>query len=324
MVPLAHRKMIMKQNSYDYCMQLLQNARVMTKEFPPYVRGMGPNAEYWESAQGSKPSSDAIKKFIDLLDEARIEFLSALPKDIEKLNELLAGLKEIQELQGHISFHPGKERELRSAVRKINFQADQFGVPMKDRVSSIQSKIRLDINPSTTDVEYLIFKAEIKRIAQELLAVKKNFGGENIKSAFNNLFSVAQPNQILEVSVEKKKCNDNATTGVGNTKEEAIADAKSRIPIGSNITATKLVEPVNEGMEAVSAFAEKDARKMAAEKMPENATIKKIECIEPSRKGILGIGRRDGQWKVFWRQKAKVSVSFNSSVEIEARFVPGE
>lgn len=133
----------MSQISYDSCVQLLQNAKEMTRRFPPFVRGMGPEAAYWEGVPTSKPSATTVKQFIELLADAKTAFLIALPDKETRAKDLLNGFQELQALQGHIKCHPAKASELRSTVRQLVYYANQLAVPMRDRVSFIQGRSAL-------------------------------------------------------------------------------------------------------------------------------------------------------------------------------------
>lgn len=170
-------------------------------------------------------------------------------------------------------------------------------------------------------MEYLIFQAEIKRIAREVLAVTKTFAGTGPAAAFANLFRVVSPDRVVAVTTREKN-NPEETIGTGDSKEAAIADAESKVPVGANITSTELIHEAKEGTESVTAFAENNARRIAAQRIPKEATINKVDCIAPSRKGVLGFGRREGRWRASWKQPVKVAVFSDSLVHIEVQFIP--
>jgi hypothetical protein len=282
---------------------------------------MVPKAAYWEGVPISKPSATTVKRFIELLDDAKTAFLTALPDDEARAKDLLTGFQELQALQSHIKLHPARESELRSTVSQLVYYANQFAVPPGDRVSFIQGKIRLEISPGIGDVEYFIFQAEIRRIAREMLAVTRAFAGQSLASAFATLFQVVSPDQVVAVTT-RERCDPEEVTGTGDTKEAATADAKSKVPLGANIVSTILVNEARNGTDSITAFTESDARRIAAERMPEETTINRVECITPIRKGVLGIGRREGKWEVSWKQPVKVAVSYDSPVYITVQFVP--
>ena len=66
--------------------------------------------------------------------------------------------------------HPKQLQELRSAIRQLMFYADQMGIPQSQRAEKIEQKINLQRAPGTTDSEYSAFKAEIRKLIEDMLA----------------------------------------------------------------------------------------------------------------------------------------------------------
>jgi len=304
---------------YDSCVKLLRDAKRMTKEFPPFVRGMGPEAAYWKGRSISKPSATTVKQFIELLDDARVRFLEALPNCPSHAKDLLNGFTEISNLQSHIRLHPAKEKEMRSTIRKLVYHADQFAVPHKDRVSFIEGKIRFETRPGIGDLEYFIFQSEIRRIARELLALSKDFAGNDLASAFNSVLAAIPPQQVVDVLAHDAAAA-HETTGSGDSEDAARLNATSKVPEGAEIVQTSVSTHGKTGLERVSAFSRDDARQAVEKLVSGNATLSEIECSIPSKKGVLGIGRRNGEWSVSWTEPFIVTVSYEARVQVTVKY----
>ncbi len=311
----------MSGSDYSSCIQLLDDAKRLTREFAPFVRGMGPEASYWEGLTRRRPEPATVARFIRLLDDARIRFLEALSHDPSQAERLLCGFHEISNLQSHIRLHPASESEMRSTINKLIYHAEMFRIPHTERVSFIRDKIRLESGSGIGDLEYVVFQAEITRIARESLAVSKDFAGRDIASGFRNVFKFISPQQIVDVKMRDALADDKIT-GSGGTEDAARLNATSKLPEGAKIIQTIVSKVGKSGMEKLNAFSEEHAFQAAVERISENATISEIECNTPSRKGFLGIGRRDGEWTVLWTEPFTVTVSYEAAAQIIIKYVP--
>jgi hypothetical protein len=66
--------------------------------------------------------------------------------------------------------HPKKRQELRRQLHTLIYYAAQFSTPHSEMVNEIESKIRIQLTPGTTDSDYLAFKAELRKLIEEMLA----------------------------------------------------------------------------------------------------------------------------------------------------------
>lgn len=311
----------MNLSNSNFCFQLLQNAKDMTTEFPPFVRGMGPAASYWASIPLRKPQVIIVERFIKLLDDTKNAILIALSNKETRSKDLLAGLDELKIIQKHIQLHPVRERELRSNIRQLAVKAKQFEVSHVDRYSFIRGKIRFELGHGIGDVEYIIFQSEIKRIIRKELSKKRTFVGENIASTFANISRVVSPSQVIDLSVlDKGKFNE--IIGFGDTKEAAQADAITKTPEGAKITSTTLISESKNGKKSIIAYTESDARQLAKKLIPTDAIINRVKCIKSCLKGLWGIGRRDGEWEISWSLPFMVKVIYDSPIHITVQYVP--
>ena len=301
-------------------MQLLQKVRHMTREFPPFVRGMGPEAAYWSPTHSDKPTASIAKGFIELLEKAKVDFITVLAADGKRSADLIAGFHDVLTLQSHIQLHPARERELFSAILKIAGSARKFGVPLKDRVSFIEGKIRFQPMEGAGDFGFFIYQAAVKRIACDILAVKKTIAAQNFQSAFEHLLCRVSPEQVVSFSTHDG-CGPEEVVGVGTTQEAATAEGLQELPEGAKGQSVTILREEKQGVEVIQALTEFDARRIFSEKL-NDARVGKLECVTPGSKGFLGIGRKNGRWEVSWKEPFKVAISFHAPIRIRVRFVP--
>lgn len=62
-----------------------------------------------------------------------------------------------------------KELEIREIVVKLNYYARQFGIPKSIRANEIERKILVEPDNRFTDAEWAAFRAEIRRIIEEVV-----------------------------------------------------------------------------------------------------------------------------------------------------------
>jgi hypothetical protein len=66
--------------------------------------------------------------------------------------------------------HPQQRQQLRREIRCLISYAKQFGIPHSQLADEIERKVRIQITPTTTDAEYLAFKAEVRQLIESMLS----------------------------------------------------------------------------------------------------------------------------------------------------------
>ena len=308
-----------EKKDFASCQALLERAKQMTLDFPPFVHGMGPAAQYWETQPVKRPSADFAKDFIRLLQDTKIGFLTILSDAPKNIEEVLNGLQSISTLYRHVKIHPAKETELRSKIRKLVYYSKMHGIPKNEMVSSIENKVNIELG--TGDLEYIIYKAEIRRIVGELLAETKSFTGKDYCTVLSRLFIEISIKQVI--SLDLRKSGDiKEIIAIGDSEEVAYLEAQRQLPDGAVVQDRIILQEIHKFNEEFSAYSEKDVRKMLLERISKDANISEISCFTPSRKGLFGIGKRKGRYKTQWIEPYKVSIKYIEPFEIRVRYIP--
>ena len=300
---------------------LLNKARQMTKEFPPCVQNMGPEAEYWNTMPKSKPSAEVIMDFLHLLERSKQGFLSMLAELNPPIEEIAGALQELSRIREHVKFHPAKEVEIRRIIGGLLFQADQFDLPTSEKLTFIESKVLMEPSPGIGDVEHLIFEAEVRRITEESLADTRSFSGAGFESIMTQLCSQIDVEQILSLEV-KRNIKQKEKFAIDQSSEVAPRDAQSKLPNGAIIEQMEIVKDRRIGSLEMRADSEKDAKRLFAAQSSKDAKIIDIQCLDPGRKGILRvIGRRKGNWQIHWTAPCQVAIEYVLPIEVAVQFV---
>ena len=95
----------------------------------------------------------------------------------------------------------------------------------------------------------------------------------------------------------------------GDTVDEAFNRGEQQLPPEATILERTILSEPGWKEIAVKARDETSARELAASKIATNAAIKKIELAKTGRKGILGVGRTDDEYRIQVWQSAVVRIS---------------
>ena len=292
----------------------------MTREFPPFTRGMGPAAQYWETRPRNKPPVGVVRDFIQLLQEAKIGYLRLLADDDLRTEQAIDELQGLSSLHEHIRLHPAREQEFRRVIRDLLFHADRFGLSASERGSFIKDKIHLDPGPGHGGLEYLVHESEIERISRELMADESSITGKDFNDACSRLFSEIKLDQIISLETRGGGHQEEAVVS-GESEDEAYREAQAKLPEGSVLISRSTVREVQEGVLELKADSEGEIRQIISERISGDALITESICLKPSRKGFIGIGRRIGRWKISWVKPFLVSMKYFAPFEIIVRFV---
>jgi hypothetical protein len=165
------------QNALDEIRRSIVQLDEMCQQFSPFVRGMGPEGQYWSDRGLLKPTLRQVEEFVSISENSRqachrvifgLDYGNSLA--FESLAKLVAYKK-------HLHLHPSKEAEIRKIVRELATHARQFEV--SNPVEAIQSKIPVQVTDNDLISRYII-KQEILRIIKEVIARSSRFDGEDV------------------------------------------------------------------------------------------------------------------------------------------------
>jgi len=103
------------------------------------------------------------------------------------------------------------------------------------------------------------------------------------------------------------------TEGEGNSTSTAIEAAKARVPQDAfDVRTAQIVQQSQEETVEIQALSETQARQRAGTQAPQGAKIEIVNCIIEPKGGFLGIGKKEGFWKVRWSKPFRARISYKS------------
>jgi hypothetical protein len=110
--------------------------------------------------------------------------------------------------------------------------------------------------------------------------------------------------------------------GEGISKEAAIEAAKAHLPEGVDIDEEGVVHKAQEGILAVQAYSDGEARDTAQRQLPPGAVIQEIVCTQAVSKALLGFRHRAGTYEISWRSPCKAALTYRQPAAVRIRFQP--
>jgi len=106
------------------------------------------------------------------------------------------------------------------------------------------------------------------------------------------------------------------TRSVAQTTGEAFEKARKDVPTDAEVLDKKVCLSAEQKEITVEALDEQNARKQAKERIDETATLTSATLVSPSKKGVLGIGRKPSVYKIQVFQPAVVEITYKQKAKI--------
>lgn len=166
----------------------------------------------------------------------------------------------------------------------------------------------------------------------------------------------ALPIEAIALNLKVISWGDKSVYAAGNTDEEALASARSKLPTGvrveyetvndscwfstiitadskelamASLIDSEPIRPIRikmtivgsgeQGKASIEAFSEDQATNMSKTQIPSEAKLIGLNCIKPVSAIFLGLGKRPAIYEILWRRPVRVSVEWQHRVA-EIRF----
>lgn len=148
----------------------------------------------------------------------------------------------------------------------------------------------------------------------------KQFKGKTVQEAKMAAMTAIPKKKIVALDVTRD-VQEKTVEGEGKSASAAIEDARARVPSGAfDISPGEIIQEAQHGTVEVQAYSEEEACKVSKRSMPKGASCEEMKRALSPAKGLLGIGRKKGFWKVRWSTKFIAKVSFKMSVAVTVWF----
>jgi len=148
----------------------------------------------------------------------------------------------------------------------------------------------------------------------------KQFKGKTLQEAKTAAMTAIPKEKIVALDVTQD-IREKTVEGEGKSAPAAIEDTRARLPSGAfDISPGEIVQEAQHGTVEVQAYSEEEVCKVSKRSMPRGASCEEMKRVLAPSKGLLGIGRKQGFWKVRWSTKFIAKVSFKMPAVVTVWF----
>jgi len=114
---------------------------------------------------------------------------------------------------------------------------------------------------------------------------------------------------------------ETSATAQGDTADEALAAAAARVPnFAFEVEPAEIIQKGGRGNLTVTEFDESDARRAWRREAPRGAELVKLLTEKAPKKGIAGLGKKQGKWTAEWSAPYYAKVIYKIPAMVQARF----
>ncbi len=179
----------------------------------------------------------------------------------------------------------------------------------------------LDLEIAASDAKHWWATGEIPLRPTPMVPIsQQKFQGRSLEEAKEEAAKVIQGERIVHVYVIHD-VQEKSIYSEGAEADQTIKDVLARIPSEAfDVSSASIIRETQSGYIDVKAFTQNDAQSIGISKIPDGGLVDSIECVKPSKKGLLGIGKEEGVWGLHWSIPFKAEVSYKTSAEINVYY----